>query len=179
MYIKLSDATYPVSEQDIRNANPNTSFSIPFQAPEEYAYVFPAPQPAVTNLQVAREIAPVLTSKGHYEQRWEVAPLFTEYVDENEVVHTVAEQEAEFLEAERLAKVPQAVSMRQARLALLGADLLDDITTAITALGQAAAIEWEYATEVQRNSPLIAMVQSNNALTDRQIDDLFVAASAL
>jgi hypothetical protein len=75
--------------------------------------------------------------------------------------------------------VPQSVSMRQARLALLAAGLLDDITEAIQALGQAAAIEWEYATEVRRDSPLIAMVQANNDLTDTAIDDLFREAATL
>lgn len=168
LYIHKVTLAYPVTEQDIRNAYPNTSFPQPFQAPDEYAWVFPAPAPTVTNLQIAREIAPALTDKGHYEQQWEVVEKFA----------TQEEIDA-FLEAERKTKVPTAVSMRQARLALLAAGLLDDITAAITAFGQAAAIEWEYATEVRRDSPLIAVVQANAGLSDRQVDDLFVAASAL
>lgn len=72
---------------------------------------------------------------------------------------------------------PVSVSMRQARLALLEAGLLDDINAAITQLGQAAAIEWEYATEVRRDSPLIALVASNNSLTEQQIDNLFISAA--
>lgn len=178
-YINTQTNQYPVTERDIRNAYPNTSFTAPFKAPDEYALVFAAPQPAYDQLtQAVREIAPVLTNKGNYEQAWEVVPRFTEYTDDQGVVHTVAEQIAAAIEADRKSKVPQVVSMRQARLALLEAALLDDITTAITKLGQAAAIEWEYATEVRRDSPLIALVAANNSMQETDIDNLFILAAS-
>ncbi len=95
MYINTQTNQYPFSERDIRNLNPNTSFQSPFVAPEEYTTVFPAPQPTYNPVtQTVREIAPVLTPKDHYEQQWEVVPRFVEYTDENNVLHTVAEQEA-------------------------------------------------------------------------------------
>ena len=93
-YINEQTKAYPVSERDIRDAHPNTSFPVPFLAPNPYVAVFPAPQPEhnqVTHL--VRETAPVLTTKGHYEQQWEVVSKFTEYTDEQGVVHTVEEQE--------------------------------------------------------------------------------------
>lgn len=75
--------------------------------------------------------------------------------------------------------VPEAVTMRQARLALLAAGLLDDVNTLIASIGPAAAITWEFATEVQRNNELIAAVQEQQALTEDQIDDLFIVAATL
>lgn len=105
MYINTITLQYPLSEQDIRAAMPNTSFPFPFPCPDDYAVVFPAPQPAYNTVtEYAKEIAPVLTSKGTWEQQWEVAPRFTEYTDENGVVHTVAEQEAAATAADQIAK---------------------------------------------------------------------------
>lgn len=75
--------------------------------------------------------------------------------------------------------VPTSVSMRQARLALLNAGLLDDVEAVISAAGRAAQIEWEYATEVSRDHPIIAIVQQQQGLADDQIDDLFRAGGAL
>ena len=72
--------------------------------------------------------------------------------------------------------VPQSVTMRQARLALLAAGLLDDVEAAVVASGRAAQIEWEYATEVTRDHLLIASVQNAQGLSDTEIDALFVAA---
>lgn len=73
--------------------------------------------------------------------------------------------------------VPESVEMRQARLELLDAGLLDDIDAAITALGRSAQIEWEFATVVKRSHPLLALVQQQNGLTDAQVDDLFIRAA--
>jgi hypothetical protein len=74
-YIRLSDNYYPISEQEIRLANPNTSFATPFN-PDGYAWVFSTPQPATTRLQIAREIAPVFDPiKLTWGQAWEVVDL--------------------------------------------------------------------------------------------------------
>ena len=74
---------------------------------------------------------------------------------------------------------PQSITMRQARLALLGAGLLDAVNVGITGMSQAAQIEWEYAATVERTNPLIAALASALSLTGSQVDDLFVAGSAL
>lgn len=76
------------------------------------------------------------------------------------------------------------VSMRQARLALLGAGLLASVDAAIDDIPDASAkaaaqIDWEYATEVRRISPLIASLGPVLKLTDEQIDALFEAAAAI
>ena len=75
--------------------------------------------------------------------------------------------------------VPQQVTMRQARLALLSAGLLDDVEMVIAAAGRAAQLEWEYAAVVDRSNPAVAAVQQQKALTDAQIDDLFREAAKL
>ena len=77
------------------------------------------------------------------------------------------------------ATVPKSVTMRQARLALLAAGLLDTVETAITAAGLAAKIEWDYATEVQRSSGLVPAMATALGMTETQIDALFVAAAGL
>lgn len=79
--------------------------------------------------------------------------------------------------------VPDEVTMRQARLALLGAGLLDTAQAVIDALPQPqrrqAQIEWEYALSVRRDHPLIALMISEGLATAAQVDGLFVAAAVL
>lgn len=79
--------------------------------------------------------------------------------------------------------VPSKVTMRQARLALLQAGLLDDTETLIASLegpeGQAARIEWGYSSEVFRNNPFVVALGSQLGLDDEQLDALFIAASQI
>lgn len=74
--------------------------------------------------------------------------------------------------------IPQVITMRQARLQLLEVGLLDDVE-ALVALDRKSQIEWEYANEVYRQSPLIDLVKETISLTDEQIDDMFLSASKL
>ena len=78
-----------------------------------------------------------------------------------------------------LTDVPQVVTMRQARLALLNAGLLDTVNAAVSAAGGSAAIEWEFAQEVERNWTTLISLQPTLGLTDEQIDDLFRLAITL
>lgn len=79
--------------------------------------------------------------------------------------------------------IPQVVTMRQARLALLGAGLLSGVDAAIAGLTEptksAALIEWEYAAVVQRGSGLVPAMATALGMTEAQIDALFIAAAAL
>lgn len=77
-YIRTTDNFYPCTENSIRAENPNTSFSTPFKALDEYSLVFPSPQPSYDPVsEVVQETTPELTSKGTYEQRWEVKPKYS------------------------------------------------------------------------------------------------------
>lgn len=82
-----------------------------------------------------------------------------------------------------LAPLPKLVTMRQARLALLAAGLLDDVNAALAAApgteGAAARIEWEYSNIIDRDSPLVAAFAAALALTEAQLDALFAQAATL
>ena len=90
---------------------------------------------------------------------------------------------ATYAEANRLAAIPQSVTMRQARLALLAAEKLTAVSSAIAGMtglaGDSARIEWEFSGEVWRNQPLVALLGEVLGLTATQLDALFVAAAAL
>lgn len=96
----------------------------------------------------------------------------------------IAEVEATYVEPEpQPPQVPAAVTMRQARLALLGAGLLDDVDAAINAMTspqrEAAKIEWEYSQEVQRHNGFVSVLAPLLGLTEAQTDALFIGAAAL
>lgn len=169
-YIDKTTGTYPVSEADIRAANPNTSFPVPFVAPEQYAVVFPSPVVYDPATQVAIEAAPVLTNKGHWEQAWTIT-------DKS------AEQLAAEAEAARQASIPRAVTMRQARLALLQAGKYAAVGSIIDGLPEpqktAARIEWEYSNEVQRHNGFVDVIGPALGMTELEIDALFIAAAKL
>jgi hypothetical protein len=93
-------------------------------------------------------------------------------------------EEYRLVNGEWVIPAPQQVSMRQARLALLGAGLLDSVDAAIAAIPdelqrKAAQIEWEYAAFVERDSPLIQQLAPALGMTEEQMDQLFVVASGL
>lgn len=75
--------------------------------------------------------------------------------------------------------VPASVSMRQARLALLSAGLLDQVNALIATQSQATQIEWDYASDVWRDRDLVASLGAGLGLTGAQIDALFIAAKAI
>lgn len=86
--------------------------------------------------------------------------------------------------AKKSTRLITEVTMRQARLALLKAGLLDKVQAAISGIVDstertAAQIEWEYATVVKRDSPLIEAVAVQAGLTETQIDQMFIEASQL
>jgi hypothetical protein len=75
--------------------------------------------------------------------------------------------------------VPQSVTPRQARLALLANGLLDQVTASVNSAGGATLITWEYASVFLRTDPLITSIGAALNLTDAQIDALFVQAATL
>lgn len=79
--------------------------------------------------------------------------------------------------------VPQEVTMRQARLALLGAGMLANVESAIDALPEpprtAARIEWDHSNTVQRYNTFVIQLGGLLGLTSQQLDELFIAAGQL
>jgi hypothetical protein len=76
-----------------------------------------------------------------------------------------------------------SITPRQARLALLGAGLLDTVRGAFTQLPEpqrtAAQIEWDHALSIERSSPLVAQMAAAAGLSEEQVDELFAAGAAL
>lgn len=81
------------------------------------------------------------------------------------------------------APVPTQVTMRQARLALLGAGKLSAVADAIAGLPspakETAQIEWDYAATVERASPFLKQVAVLLGLDDEALDELFTVAAQL
>lgn len=66
-------------------------------------------------------------------------------------------------------------SPAQMRLSLLSAGLLDQVQ-GIADSDPAASIVWEYATRIERLSPLVDALGGPNGFSPEQIDDIFRAA---
>lgn len=79
--------------------------------------------------------------------------------------------------------VPDSVTMRQARIALLQAGKLATVNSTIAAMagaqGEAARIEWEFSSEVKRNQPLVLALAPVLGMTSGEIDQLFITAAGL
>lgn len=79
--------------------------------------------------------------------------------------------------------VPQVVTMRQARLALLSIGLLDQVEPAIDAMDEPARtiakIEWDYSSEVHRDKPFVNSLGEILGLDGESIDALFAAAALI
>ncbi|NDG04093.1 MAG: hypothetical protein EB121_01880 [Alphaproteobacteria bacterium] len=84
-----------------------------------------------------------------------------------------------FIKPEPVVEIPFSVTMRQGRLALLQAGLLSQVQSAISAQGEAAVIEWEYAQTIDRASPLVARLAASLGLDESQLDALFISAASL
>ncbi|WP_292041431.1 hypothetical protein [Massilia sp. UBA6681] len=80
--------------------------------------------------------------------------------------------------------VPQTVTRRQARQALLMAELLDDVQPAIDAIPdpvqrRMAQIEWEDSLEFVRTRPLVIQIGAALGLDESALDALFTQAATL
>jgi hypothetical protein len=80
-------------------------------------------------------------------------------------------------------EIPKTISMRQARLVLLKSGFLPTIEEVLRALPspsrEVAIIEWEYATEVHRDSDLINSLGPVLGLSDEQIDQMFIDGAVI
>ena len=109
------------------------------------------------------------------------SPYKDEFVfTENDAVTTGWRYENDvFIEPVVIIVIPIVISMRQARLQLLALNLLDSVNSAISTMSQAAQIEWEYATEVRRDNPLVSALATALNMTDLEMDDFYKQAVTL
>ena len=64
------------------------------------------------------------------------------------------------------------IDARRLRLALLQLGLLDEVETSLSKLGRAAIIDWEYATTIREDYPLVVALATNLGLDADAIFDL-------
>lgn len=80
--------------------------------------------------------------------------------------------------------VPESVTRRQAKVALLQAGLLDDVEAGIEAIAdpttkRIAKLDWSEAQEFRRDWPLLNQLAAGMGITDGQLDELFRAAAGI
>ncbi len=85
--------------------------------------------------------------------------------------------------AAQVASVPPAVTMLQARLALIAAGHFKAVDAFISSMsgdgGGAARAYWNVAQRVVRDDPLVIRLATHLNLSKVALDQLFIAASAL
>ena len=74
--------------------------------------------------------------------------------------------------------IPKTITLRQARLYLLSIGLLDDLENIISQ-NRAYQIEWEYANQIEKESPLVKILGQTLNLDDTAIDNMFMEASKI
>ncbi len=100
-------------------------------------------------------------------------------------VEEIAQRDAEIAQDAARYKGPDVVTMAQARKALILSGVsITAVNAAIAAIPDAtqrqlAETDWEYATTMRRQSPLVTSLAPVLGLTDEEIDDLFVLAATL
>jgi hypothetical protein len=171
MYVLAVNDTivkFPYSITELKKDNPQVSF--PRNPSQELLATYnvypikPSPRPAG---DVIISTDPEFAN-GEWVQTW-VARQYT------------SEEVAQQISDRRNAMV---VTPRQARLALVNVDMLDNVDFAIAAIPdpierKKAEIEWEYATTIERNSSWVVAMTESLEMTPEQVDSLFELAATL
>jgi hypothetical protein len=92
-----------------------------------------------------------------------------------EVKVYLSQQEIEALQNIIQPTVIREIDARRLRLALLQLGHLADIEAAILSIGEAAQIEWEYATIIKENYPLVISLSTDLGLNVSEIFDIAIA----
>ena len=114
------------------------------------------------------------------EYRADGSTLLTDGADESRMllVPSGGDVEAAIMEF-FTAPVPEAVSPRQIKLALLAEGMLDPIEAFVSGADRAVQIAWEYAVEFRREDPLLTQMAAGFGMSSGQVDDLFRHAATL
>jgi hypothetical protein len=84
MYINTETMQYPLTVDQIKAAQPNTSFPVNYAPSAPYAPVLNSPQPSYNAMtQYCREIEPALVGQ-NWMQQWKVVDLEPEQITYNE-----------------------------------------------------------------------------------------------
>ena len=80
---------------------------------------------------------------------------------------------------EKLTALPPTITPRQAKLALYGAGLLDDVEEVVSKANRVVQIHYHDAIEWRRDDPVMVGLASEIGITDEQLDQLFAQAKTL
>lgn len=175
-YLNTLTSQYPLTERDIREANPNVSFPEVFSPTEDYEWVFPTPQPTYDKLsQIVVLGTPALTHLGSYEETWEIKPRFYDYTDSENVLHTAQEQ----LDAE-IARNTTENNLRLRTLAKANRQTQVDAIEVTTSTGKTFDGDEMSQTRMARaivamqatNTPTVTWVLADNTATQATIQEL-------
>ena len=76
-------------------------------------------------------------------------------------------------------EVPNSITQRQCRLQLVKEGLYEAVNTSLSSMDTEAQIEWEYASEIQRDNVLVSAIQSAFDKDDNWMNQFFINASVL
>lgn len=169
MYYRPETQQIFTSHSTVRSEFPNVSFPSSISDTDLEGHgVYPIQSVAPEYDSATQEVTEGQPEQrdGLWYQTWEVRDLTAEEIAEH-----------------RKSMIPESVTMRQCRIALLDAGLLDAVKSSIVTMpgtdGERARIDWEYAQEVRRDWPLIGYMAGDLGLADEQVDSLFMAAAAI
>jgi hypothetical protein len=172
MYFKPETGEIFTAHSEIRASMPNVIFpAIVTDEDLAYAQVYPLAyeRPEVGADQIAEPVA-VENVDGVWTQMWNV--------------RAATQEELDARAAAAKALVPQQVTRRQARQALLLNGLLDQVPTKIALISDPterglAQIEWEDSQVFERNRPLLISIGTAIGLDSDGLDALFTQATGL
>lgn len=168
MYYNTQTQTFGHSHNEVAQST-NSSFAAGTLAVGTYRLYEHAPEPeydAATHRIEASDTIAQRTGQP-WLRAWDVIAL------------TPAE-----IEAAQRARVPQSVTRRQARQALLLAGLLDNVQPAIDSIADPvqrsmAQIEWDDSQQFERKRPLLVSLADALGLGEKALDNLFIQAAQL
>lgn len=162
-----AEMAYPYAPEQLRADYPQTSFPRNLSPALLTDYgIYPVQAtvpPSYDPLAATLEEGPPRRGESGWVQTWAVVALSPEEV--------AARRAA--------ARAAMVCTPRQARLALQQAGLLAAVEAWIARADEATRIEWEFATEIRRDWPPIAVCASALGLSEAQLDGLFVQAATL
>ena len=146
----------------------------------ENTLIFDTPKPTTTQLEKAVREGVEVDTNGNTIQKWKVVDMFSDYINDEGVLVTKAEQEEAYVLAEFKKTVPKSISNSQARQALALGGLYATVNNAIvTGTDEALQIRWEYEVIIKRDDAGLIAMATALGLTEKQLDDLFILGATL
>jgi hypothetical protein len=129
-------------------------------------------EPGIYHLREIREARPDPLPGHHVRAAEPVADL-------EAFTYTYGWQQIENPPVDPDSLVPEAITPRQMRLALLARGISPAMIEGMLAGNEAAMIEWEYSLEIRRDHPLVKSMAAALGMEDADVKDIFIAAAQI